>query len=349
MLKIKKSIFWGTIKDGAILMVLGFAACTCSTEQSIQNVLGTTTETPVFLGVKALSTRVVQFYFSKPVVVSSLNFDPPQNIQSINEGAVVAVNLTEAMGEGERFVADLLVEDALGNTLGVLIPFRSRNEQIPELLITELRTEYAKPKAEFVEIKTLSAGNMGAIRLFTAGTSMTEPVFEFPPVEVAAGEYLVLHLRTLDPASINESGGDRGLSPGTEAFPDTRDFWVPEALKRLRKTDAVLLLDQDDKVLDALLLSENPDTAWGKEGLTMAAELLAAQKAWLSPRGSPAGEDRILSPREAVLSKGTTATRTICRDEAAADTNSAADWYITATSQASPGKPNSNKRYEPKP
>jgi hypothetical protein len=335
MSKTKKSIFWGPI-----LLISGLAACTCSTDQALQKILGVSTETPVFLGVKALSARVIRFDFSKPVTVSSLNFDPPLAIQSIGDdpATAVVVNLTEAMGGGERFLADLLVEDELKNTLGVLIPFSSRNERIPGLLITELRTEYAKPKVEFVEIKTLSAGNLGAIRLFTAGTSMTEPVFEFPPVEVAAGEYLVLHLRTLDPASVNETGDDLGLSPGTEAFPDTRDFWVPEALKRLRKTDAVLLLDQDDTVIDGVLLSENSGNAWAKEGLNQAAELLAAQKAWLSSR-----------PQDAVITKGTTGTRTICRDEAAAVTNSAADWYITATSQASPGKPNSNKRYEPKP
>jgi hypothetical protein len=250
------------------------------------------------------------------------------------------VSLEEAMGAGERFVADLLVEDELGNTLGVLIPFRARNDRVPRLVITELRTEYANPKVEFVEIKTLSAGNLGAIRLFIAGTGMEEPIFEFPPVEVAAGEYLVLHLRTLDPASVNETGNNLGLSQGIEALPDARDFWVPGALKRLRKTDAVLLLDQDDTVLDGVLLSENPDTVWAKEDLNKAAELLAAQKAWLSAMDS--------ATREAVPTKGTTATRTICRNEAAGDTNTAADWYICATSQASPGRPNSNKRYEPK-
>ncbi|GHV25854.1 hypothetical protein AGMMS4952_04670 [Spirochaetia bacterium] len=333
MSKIKKLLFWSPV-----LMILGFAAC--STEQSLQKILGVSMEAPVFLGVKALSTHTIRFDFSKPVTVSSLNFDPPLKTESITGetspgGAAIMVNLAEAMNAGERFVADLLVKDEQENTLGVLIPFHSRNERVPRLLITELRTEYAKPKVEFVEIKIQSAGNLGAIRLFIAGTSMTEPVFEFPSVEVAAGEYLVLHLRTLDPASVNETGSDLGLSPGTEAFPDTRDFWVPESLKRLRKTDAVLLMDQDDTVLDGILLSENPGNTWAKEDLHQAAELLAARKAWVSPQ-------------EAVITKGTTATRTICRDEAAADTNSAADWYITATSQASPGKPNSNKRYEPK-
>jgi hypothetical protein len=344
MSKINTSILWGII-----LPILGFSVCTCSTEQALQKVLGSSAETPVFLGVTALSSGEIRFEFSKPITVSSINFDPPLEIQSISEGtsgdrALVLVSLAEAPRGGERVVADLLVEDELGNTLGVLIPFRSRNERIPDLIITELRTEYANPKAEFLEIKTLSPGNLGAIRLFIAGTGMAEPVFEFPPAEVAAGEYLVLHLRTLDSASVNETGDDLGLSPGVETLPDARDFWVPETLKRLRKTDVILLLDQDDKILDGVLLSENPDNTWAKEDLSRGADILTAQKAWLSAEG----ESRGLGPRDAVLTKGTTATRTICRDDAVPDTNTAADWYITATSQASPGKPNSKKRYEPK-
>ena len=330
-------------------MPLLFGACSCSTEQAIQKVLGASVETPVFLGVKALSSREIQFEFSKPVAVRSLTFDPRLDIQSISdrttgEQSSALVSLAETMEGGARIVADLLVEDELGNTLGALIPFRSRNDRIPRLQITELRTEYANPKAEFVEIKTLSAGNLGALRLFIAGTGMDEPVFEFPPAEVASGEYLVVHLRTLDPASVDETGANLALSGGTEALPDVRDFWAPEAVKRLRKTDAVLLLDQEDRILDGALLAENPDNAWAKEDLDRAAKLLAAQGAWKNSAGSQS-----LSPREAIPTKGTTATRTICRDETAQDTDTAADWHIAATSQASPGKPNSDKRYEPKP
>jgi hypothetical protein len=341
MSKIKMPVLWG--------IILPALFCVCSTEQAIQKVLGASAETPVFLGVKAVSSREIRFEFSKSVIVRSLNFDPFLDVLSISDGQTgeessALVSLSEAMQGGTRIVADMLVEDDLGNTLGVLIPFRAINDRIPRVQITELRTEYANPKVEFVEMKTLSAGNLGALRLFIAGTGMAEPVFEFPPVEVAAGEYLVVHLRTLDPASVDETGGNLALSPGTEALPDARDFWVPESVKRLRRTDAVLLLDQSDKVLDGTLLSENPDNAWAKEDLEKAAKLLAAENAWQDAAGS-----RSLSPRDAIPTKGTTATRTICRDETAADTDSAADWYIAATSQASPGKPNSDKRYEPKP
>jgi hypothetical protein len=333
---------------GIILSIL-CCACSCSTEQAVREALGASVETPVFLGLRVLSAREIQFEFSEPVAVRSLNFDPPLDIQSISGGTAtgdssILVTIADVTAGGIRIVADMLVEDEAGNTLAALVPFRSRNDQIPRLRITELRTEYAKPKTEFVELKALSAGNLGAIRLFIAGAGLEEPVFEFPPAEVAAGEYLVVHLRTLEPESVDETGTDLSLSGGVEALPEARDFWVPGAVKRLRKTDAVLLMDQADKILDGALISENPDDAWAKEDLDRAARLLAAQGAWQGAEGG-----RSLTPRDAIPSKGTAPTRTICRDETVEDRNTAAGWFVAATSQASPGKPNSGKRYEPKP
>jgi hypothetical protein len=329
---------------GGLLLSVLLASCAFSSEQALQKVLGVSAEAPVFLGVRALSDRELCFEFSKPVSLSTLRLDPHLETESIQEGAAVNIILKNPMGIGERFTADILVEDTHGNTLDVLVPFRSKNDRIPKLQITELRTEYANPKAEFVELKILEAGNLGALRVFIAGSGMQDPVYEFPPAEAAAGEYIVLHLRSPETGITDEIGPDMSLSGGTEAFPEARDFWVPGAVKRLRKTDAVIVMDQDGGILDGVLLSENPTPAWAKDDLTKAAELLAAGKAWINAGD---GKAKALSPADAIGTKGTTATRTICRDETAADSNSAADWYITASSKASPGKPNNPERYQP--
>jgi hypothetical protein len=338
----------------------------CSSEDVIQHFLtegenfretnSTSTEAPVFLGYKAVSPTEIRFEFSLPVQVVSLNFDPPAQIASVKEGDTVTVTLSGAMVGGERFVADLLVEDERRNSLNVLIPFRARNERIPEVLITELRTELSKLKVEFVELKTMGAGNLGALRLFVATNSLETPIYEFPPVEVAEGEYLVVHLRSAEAGVVNELGDDLGQSGGTETNPDSRDFWVPESAERFRKTDAVYLLDQDDRILDAVLLSELTDVWWAKESLAAAAEFLHEQGAWI-PGDPPAGSEAVPSggsngtvpgPAAAVDSSKTTNTRSICRDETTPDSNSAADWYITVASGVTPGRPNNPNRFTAK-
>jgi hypothetical protein len=217
---------------------------------------------------------------------------------------------------------------------------------MPALLITEIRTEYSKPKVEFVEFKALTAGNLGAMRLFIAGTGMDSPFFEFPPVNVRAGEYVVLHLRSLSPECVDETGDNLALVPYTrdnEAQADARDFWYPDAKKHTgKKGDAIFLMDQDDRILDGVIFSDTADAWWKDEKLARAAELLAAGSAWT------AGSGDIPGPADAVLSRDATATRTISRNEAVPDSNTAADWFITATSNATPGKPNSTNRYIPK-
>jgi hypothetical protein len=307
-------------------------------------ILGKHSQTPAYLGCRAVDVREIQFNFSQAVQVLSFSSDPPLPVQEITDGAQVQVILSGDVPGGESYTADILVKDDEGNTLNVLVPFRSRNERIPRILINELRTEYSKPKTEFVELTTLEAGNLGALRLFIAGYTANPLVFEFPPVEVAAGEYILLHLRSIESdksVMINETGTSLALSGGADSSAHARDFWVPGSEKLLHKTDAVYLMDQDDRVIDAVMLSETDDPWWTKEHFVQAADLLYQQGAWVQGAGNIPG------PSDAVISAGikTAMTRSICRDKGLPDTNSKADWYIAATSKASPGAENDSTRY----
>ncbi|MDR0451271.1 MAG: hypothetical protein LBH26_08400, partial [Treponema sp.] len=93
----------------------------CSTGEIVEQILNSSSEAPVFLACQALSAREISFQFSLPVQVKSFNLDPPLPAESLSEGSAVKLLLGESPGGGERFVADLLVEDEAGNTLNVLI------------------------------------------------------------------------------------------------------------------------------------------------------------------------------------------------------------------------------------
>jgi len=174
------------------------AALSCSTEAALQQILGTKAEAPVFLDYRSVSSTEMAFGFSQPVRVVSLHFNPTLTVSSVGEGSEVTVTFNGTLAEGMKVTADLLVEDSVGNTLNVIVPFRARNDRMPPLVFNELRTEYSKPKVEFVEFLAKGAGNLGALRLFIASHSLSIPAYEFPPAEVKAGEYIVLHLRTLE-------------------------------------------------------------------------------------------------------------------------------------------------------
>lgn len=349
-MKIKSSLF-GTRKAclQVLLPAVLILSC-CSSEAAIQSIMSGSATAPVFLECKAISATEIVFRFSEPVRMKSLYLDPSVEILSYIEGEEILITLSEALMEGARIIADILVEDGNRNTLNVLTPFRARNDRVPKLIINELRTENSSTtrNIEFIEFVAKSAGNLGALRLFLAGHSITQPVYEFPPVEVQSGEYIVLHLRSVE-GCVDETGNDLTLSGGTESCPEARDLWVPGNAKLIHKTDVVYLVDQDDKIIDAVLMSESAGPAWGKADLANAAGFLASQGAWF-PRGTVSPPDAgsyALTPADALISTGTTATRTINRDETLVADGRPENWYITATSNATPGKPNSLRRYVP--
>jgi hypothetical protein len=323
--------------------------CSCSTEDPVPTtlMLGGSSQAPVFLNCRALSDDVVEFEFSQPVKVTSLKFDPVLEIAAVEDGSTVRVKFDESPQPGTMITADLLAEDAKKNTINVLIPFRSRNNRMPSVVINELRTEYSntsgKTRNEFIELKTKTAGNLGAMRVFLAGGSQKPTVYEFAPVEVRENEFVVLHLRKIEENCKDEYTDNLEESGGFDSSPAARDFWIPGTTKLINKAAGfVYVLDQDDNVLSAIMHSETQATWWAKDYLAEAAEFLFLQDAWKSADGG------ICTPADAIKSSGTTATRTICRDETLANTNTAADWYITDTSGATPGNENNPKRYVPK-
>ena len=204
-----------------VLACLIGTVCSCATGgvEAAAAILGKSSEAPVFLSCKAVSETEIAFEFSLPVTVTSLHFNPSIQVSAVESGSTVRVSFNEGPGPGEKVTADLLAEDENGNTINVLVPFRTRNARIPRLLINELRTEYSKPRCEFIELKTTEAGNLGALRVFVAGNDKAPLLFEFPSIEVAPGEYITLHLRTIEEGCLNELGSNLAESGGSDSSP----------------------------------------------------------------------------------------------------------------------------------
>jgi len=333
------------------LILLGacIALGSCSTGDAgsaAAQMLGGSSQALLYLNCRAVSEDEIEFEFSQPVMVKSLNFEPAVEIASIEDGSTVKVRLEKKTEPGVLLTADLLAEDEKKNTINVLVSFRSRNNRIPPLVINEICTEYANAaagkKEEFIEFKMKSAGNLGGMRVFILGNSNAtkETIYEFMPVEVKENEYVVLHLRKWDESCKDEYSSNLDESRSVNSSPNARDFWVQGDTKLIQKAaSTVYVLDQDDRVLDAVMLSGTADAWWAKDYFAEAANFLYEQGAWKTADG------RIAGPQDAVISANTTNTRTICRDETKLNSNTAADWYISDTSNATPGVKNSEKRY----
>ncbi|MDR3356963.1 MAG: hypothetical protein LBO04_07245 [Spirochaetaceae bacterium] len=330
----------------------------CDDGTSINKVLGVGAEAPMFISYKAAPGNEIEFQFSVPVKVIEAYISEGLDIVPFPDEykATVTLRLKDDHSGGKSITADLLVEDADGNSLNLLVPFKTRNNRIPALRLNEVRLDYGKNSSgrytvEFIEIFTETAGNLGAMRLFAVSTSMDEPIYEFPPAEVGAGEYITLHMRTVNEEESRDELGDKldlsvtKVSKEGDISDEARDLWVGSKEKYLHKADVIYLVNQDDIIIDALVIADSP-ASWAKnKTLSAAAEMLAKQGAWLSGDGSA-----VKSPgyTDAVDSAKTTATRTLCRDETVADNDTLSNWYTCDTSNASPGDKNSARRYTAK-
>jgi hypothetical protein len=292
-----------------------------------------------FLSGKFVSETEIAFNFSLPVRVLSLSFEPPLESGQVKEGSTVTVILEENPKPGMRFTASIKAEDEWGNIIDAETSLFSINNRVPKMQINELRTESSNPylRAEFIEFKMLSDGNLGALRVFAASNTANPMIYQFLPVEVSAGEYVVLHLRTMEPhLAVDEYGDCLEESGGRDSSPTARDIWIPGSVKLLRKTDAVYVMDQDDNVLDAVMISETQATAWTRNNLAEAASFLFHKGAWMSASGE------ICRPVDAVNSSGigSAYTRSISRDETADNVGNATNWYIAESGNVTPGLPN---------
>ena len=270
-----------------------------------------------------------------------------------DNGIEYLLRLPEQTECGMEYVLFAEAEDKKGNTLSFSTSFYGYNEKVPKLLLSEVRTEASKPKPEFIELYCLSDGNTGGMILEIFYNKASSFKYVLPAASVKAGEYIVLHLRSYDeqkPFCVNEADSDDSVfsaSTAVDSCPDSRDFWYDDNVKLIGKTSVILLWERTKgRMLDALLIAESEKDGWLSAAAGDAAQSAVLADIWI--------DGAAIS--DAVCSDKTTATRTVSRQNIAEITEaagspdfvwpvpvSASDWMVVATSQATPGKPNSSK------
>jgi len=210
---------------------------------------------------------------------------------------------------------------------------------ITMLLINELKTEYSysAKRAEFIEFKILTAGNLNGISVHILNNASNPFVYNFPAVDVAKGEYVTLHLRTVDSNCKDELGDNLALSGGIDSCPTARDLWVAGSEKYLYKTDIVYIKDASGNILDAVVMNDKPSATWNNSQSHFQAitEFLCSVGAWESADGEkPTAYDAVDTS-----TVGSNYMRSVCRYEWRQNHFNTSDWYVSKTNY-SPGLPN---------
>jgi len=187
------------------------------------------------------------------------------SVELSEDGQSITYLMENACEIGSQYEIFGVVEDRTGNTLTFCVPFVGFNSRIPDLLMTEIQIKYSKSKGEFVELLALSNGNLGGLEL-TSGVDGNSKKYEFPAVEVTAGEIILVHLRSTGESCVNELGDNTSLASAPYSVDGIRDLWSENTVARFNDNADVILLRNGEKgpVLDAFMYASESMTEWKK-------------------------------------------------------------------------------------
>lgn len=272
---------------------------------------------------------------------------PPLAVQSEEGSGTGVLVRADPQAPGRRYVLEAEARDARGNSASFAAEFYGWNARVPRLLINELTPRGSGTHPDAVELKALAAGNIGGVVMYLGSPGSFDARLVFPAVEVAAGIFIIVHLKpTGDPAEQDETS-DPSVSAGADTSPTAWDFWMRDAAGLPGNNGALSLCDRPGgAILDAVLWSNRTSESdeayggFGSEQMRVRAEELVRAGAWT------AAADRV-SPEDAVNPEGSTGTRSICRSSASADTGGPEDWHIVPTRRSSFGAENTDEVYVP--
>jgi hypothetical protein len=215
-------------------------------------------------------------------------------------------------------------------------------QDLAVLQINELRTEFSNAvnNVEYIEFKVTKSGSMEGLYLYSVMNNAQDIfMYIFPEIDVEEGEYITLHLRTLDKKnSCDELRDDLTISGGYESCPTARDLWVTGNDKLLYKSGIVYIQDNKDRIMDAIIMDEKPGATWNSYPAFYAdlTERLFKEGMWKSPEGNKP------KPKDSVNTStiGSSVYKSVSRYESRENTHSANDWYITVAGFFTPGLPN---------
>ncbi len=194
------------------------------------------------------------------------------------DGLSITFIMQTACEIGKAYELYGVVEDKTGNTLSFCLPFIGYNSHVPQVVMTELLVKYGTGtknkqtvyRSEFVELLALTDGNLAGLELMSASDGEKKK-YCIPPIEVTAGEIILIHLRTAGDGCVSETDNlDEATAP--HSCKGIRDVWSEnEGACFNDKSDVIILRNgPEGKIIDAFMYAEESAEAWKKNCLSVA-------------------------------------------------------------------------------
>jgi hypothetical protein len=304
---------------------------------------------PVIQAIAALGPGEVSIQFDEEAGLepSRIVVSPPLQVTRVTPPGRQVIISGEKQRPGQRYTLEAEARDASGNTASFMAEFYGFNDRVPRLLINEFSPRGSGKHPDLVELKVMSAGDMGGVVFLHGTPSRFDMRFVFPSFSVTAGGFILVHCKpTGGPEEVNETACVSD-SKGLDAADGARDFWVPEG-KGLAGNNGVLsLYDRPGGLcIDGVLYSTRTSQSDSRYRGFGSEEMLAQAEELVNDGGWKAAGSRVL-PEDGVSPEGSTATRSINRASGSTDTDASEDWHIVPSRKASFGTENCDEIYLP--
>lgn len=307
-----------------LILLLLTTSCGCNQEgpDSINLFAQQDSTPPKLLSAKAVDTATIALKFNEELRDKSITLlvNGKENTNYLYKRETIMLYLTSVMPIASSTRVEGRVEDLRGNSTRFSIEVWAHTPNPASLLINEFSTKGSGNNPDRVELLVTKGGNLAGITIANGVGPNAKDRCILGDKNVFAGDFLVVAFQqgSQPPEYSSEHLGGLSSNNGSITVTQSPNWESP--------------------VIDAVLYSNKTTTTYsgfgsreGEEG----ALLLYQGRQW----------DSSLAEK-AINSTNSTATRTHCR-EACRDTNSEQDWYVCDTKEASFGKENSSKRYEP--
>jgi hypothetical protein len=304
---------------------------------------------PQLQGISSIGPAEVRVEFDEEaaLVADSIRISPALAVTDITGPGRQMIIRGETQTPGRPYTLEAEAQDANGNRASFMADFYGYNGRVPRLLINEFITQGSGNHPDLVELKALTAGNMGGAVLYQGTPSSFDSRIVFPAFAVGEGAFILVHWKPSGDTGEVDETDDMAASTGFDVSDSAWDLWVAGG-KGLSGNNGVLsLYDRPGgNCLDGVLYSNRTSQSdelyrgFGSEGTLTRAEELVKDGGWKS------GGARVM-PEDAVNPEGSTGTRSMCRQSGSADTDTSADWHIVPTRKATFGAVNCDDVYAP--
>ncbi|MCQ2612414.1 MAG: hypothetical protein MJ183_02295 [Treponemataceae bacterium] len=306
------------VQKSVITLTLAFLVCFpcfnagCALPSQGASVLGGDFSTPCFLGLTVRGDDAVLLEFSGSVSLSDIHVAPAtateedflaSSVESCSPAAaepgsekqridsektVYEITLKEPTVVGTDYVLSATATDDKGNSLRFSAGFSGYNANVPVMVLSEVLTKTGTltvnkikyTRSEAVELLALTDGNLAGMELRMC-YDKHDTEYVFPSLNVKAGDYVVLHLRTKDEEACIDETDDKAGCTYPDSSAEAWDLYYPGDDKLIGDYGILMLKDRaGEKPKDALIYAKSDMTEWKNDMLVEAAKEAAECGAW---------------------------------------------------------------------